>query len=440
MLILIIAPTSNGQGIFESEQSKADSTQNGIVFNGFVRSSAFGASGLYDYSSLFSEFSLQSEFSHGFTYLYADLRFRNGLNFDEKYNTFQIKEAFAGYQSAKLDLFIGDQIVTWGRTDGFNPTNNFTPKDYFFLSADIDDQELSTFMFRIKYRISSAIDLDLVTIPVYRASNYRYDLFDVGENVRYKSIVLPDKSFENASFAARLNFEFPQIGFSVSYFRGNDPFFGFNVDTIDFSTGTPEITDVSMPYFKNTIGADFALPVGSWIVRAEAAYNMVDDYEPNMYIPNPDITYVVALEHNFWSVTTIFQYVGKYTIDYTDLQEPVLTDPTNPLAQMQYAVDMIENQSTLFNRKMFYQQEKNNHAVMMSLTKSFAYDTWKVELAGYYNITSEDLLIRPQITWKISDMLAATIGGVYMQGVDESIFDYSAPVLSGAFVQLKASF
>jgi hypothetical protein len=62
-----------------------------------------------------------------------------------------------------------------------------------------------------------------------------------------------------------------------------------------------------------------------------------------MNIPNPDITYVVALEHNFWGVTTIFQYIGKYTIDYTDLQEPILSDSTNPLSQMQYTVDMIEN-------------------------------------------------------------------------------------------------
>jgi len=438
---LVIKISGYGQGIFESEQqSKTDSIQKGIVFNGYVRASVFGASKLFDYSSLFTEFSLQSKFSHEDVYLYSDIRFRNGLNFDKKYTVFQIKETYAGYQSNKFDVFLGNQIVKWGRTDGFNPTNNFSPKDYFFLSSDHDDRDLSTFMLRMKYRISPAIDIDFITIPVYRASNYRYDLFDIGKNVNYKPIVLPEKIFKNASFAARLNFEYPQIGFSVSYFRGYDPFFGFKIDTIIFSTGTPVITDVSIPYFKNTIGTDFALPVSSWIFRAEAAYNITTDYESNMYIPNPDITYVTALEHKFWGITTILQYIGKYTFDFTDLQKPVLFDPTNPSAQMQYADKIINYESALFNRKMFYQQEKNNHAVMLVVNKNFAYDTWKAELAGYYNITSEDLLIRPQITWEISDMLSTTIGGTYMQGTNKSVFEYSAPVLSGVFVQIKASF
>ena len=58
-------------------------------------------------------------------------------------------------------------------------------------------------------------------------------------------------------------------------------------------------------YLKNTIGADFALPVSSWIFRGEAACNITDDYEQFMYIPNPDIAYVAAVEHNFVGITTI---------------------------------------------------------------------------------------------------------------------------------------
>ncbi|MCD6555987.1 MAG: hypothetical protein J7K64_02220, partial [Bacteroidales bacterium] len=164
------------------------------------------------------------------------------------------------------------------------------------------------------------------------------------------------------------------------------------------------------------------------------------NYDRNMYIPNPDISYVIGLEHRFWGITTIFQYVGKYTVDFCELSEPVLPDPSNTAAQMQYAEDMIIYKSSIFNRKMFYQQEETNRAVSLSLNKDFFYDKCKIELSGYYNITSEELMIRPKLTGKITDMLSASIGGAYMKGLKNSIFNYSAPVLSGFFTELKANF
>ncbi len=440
-LILMSGATSRGQGLFESAQAEEEeSAIRGIKFNGYARGSAFGLSESYDYSSVFGEFCLQSELSHGKTYLFSDLRFRGGVNFDEEYTAFQLKEVYAGYRSDKFDLFLGNQIVNWGRTDGVNPTNNITPNDYFFLTAELDDQKLPSFMLRMKYRFTSVIEIEVIGIPFYSTSNYRYDLFDTGEGVIYSEANFPEKSFENGSVATRLNFEFSKIGFSTSYFRGYDPFYGFNIQSVNWATGVPAITNTSIPYLKNTIGLDFAFPVNFWIIRGEMAYNITDDYKPNMHIPNPDIAYVTGIERNFFGVTTILQYIGKYTLDFTELQEPVLSDPTNPLAQIQYAEEMIVSESTLFNRKNFSQQEETNHAIVLSLNKALAYDTWNVELAGYYNITSEELMIRPKIKWKITDDLSASLGGAYMSGPENSVFNYSAPVLSGLFAELKATF
>ena len=49
-------------------------------------------------------------------------------------------------------------------------------------------------------------------------------------------------------------------------------------------------------------------------------------------------------------------------------------------------------------------------------------------------------MIRPKVTWKITDALATSLGGNYMKGPDNSIFAYSSPVLSGVFVELIATF
>ena len=110
------------------------------------------------------------------------------------------------------------------------------------------------------------------------------------------------------------------------------------------------------------------------------------------------------------------------------------------LERLQYAEETIFYESSLFNRKLFNQQAETNHAFVLSFNKSFAYDTWNIELASYYNLTSEEYMIRPKISVNINDALSATFGGYYMTGPDQSIFKYSEPIMNGVFIELKASF
>ena len=58
----------------------------------------------------------------------------------------------------------------------------------------------------------------------------------------------------------------------------------------------------------------------------------------------------------------------------------------------------------------------------LTLNKSFAYDTWNVELTGYYNITSKEYMIRPKITWRATDALSLSVGASYMNGPEKSVF------------------
>jgi hypothetical protein len=415
-------------------------SEDGLTINGFTRGSFYGFNKKYDFASVFAEFCMQGKYSHGRAYLYSDIRFRSGLFFDDYTSPLQIKEAYAGYSSDKFDAFLGNQIISWGRTDGFNPTNNITPNDYFFLSSEPDDQKMANFMLRTRYRLSQAIDIDLIGIPFYTPSVYRYDLFELGEYVRFNPAILPDRQFNKGSYAARVNVELPEIGFSLSWFRGYDPFHGYAVSGIDWSGSFPSIINTPVPYLKKTAGADFALPLNTWILRGEMAFNFTQHYDTAMYIPNPDFSYVLGIEHDFGGVNAIFQYVGKYTFNYRLLKKPVLENPGDPMAQMQYINELIYYEAEMFNRKIFYQQKKTNHALMMSLNKSFAYDLWNIEFTGYYNLTSEEYLLRPKISLKLTDALSLAVGGSYMDGSEKSVFSYSKPVLNGFFVEFKVSY
>lgn len=446
ILILFFFVSALSFSLYGEEVPGADESQNTAGqerlsnIHGYARGAVFSGGKIFDYASLFSEFSLKSEFSYGATFMHADIRFQYGLFLGKEISRMQLKEAYAGYRGEKLDIFLGNQIVNWGRTDGFNPTDNLNPIDYFFLSPDMDDQELPSFMGRIRYRLNGIIDFDLIGIPRYAPSVYRYELFDMGENVNFSDPVLPEKRYENGTLAGRINFNFSRLGFSVSAFHGYDPFYGFSLDTIEYTGGTPAVQYIPTPYKKTTLGADFDLALGSWIIRGEAGANLTSDYASAMNIPNPDLSYVLGLEKSFFDVNCIVQYVGKYVYDYNQLAEPVLTDPVNPLAQLAYANDLIVYESTAFNRKIFNQQKAFNHAVSVILSRNFAWDLLAVELAGYYNFTSEEYLIRPKLTWHITDALEMSVGGSWMNGPDSTPFGYSADIMNGAFGELKATF
>lgn len=441
IFLLVSAGTVYGQGLFESSTTANDKPDKPVFsFNGYGRGSFYGGSQSFDYQSLFSEFGFQGKLSVNHAFLFADLRARGGLQFDSLYNALQLKETYVGYQSNYFDVYLGEKIITWGRTDGFNPTNNITPFNYFFLTAEHDDQKLPNFLIQAKWHINPQMDLEVIGIPFYRPSIYRYDLFDLGEYTRFTKPTFPSATFSNMAVAAKMNFRLPAIGFSISYFRGYDPFYGFNLKSLTWNFIIPDIQLTAETYLKNTAGFDFAIPAGSWIVRGEAAYSYTTRYKDNMYIPNPGLSYVAGVEHDFWGAHTILQYIGACTFDFQDLPEPQKPGPDNDNTMRDYMDELIMNELTQFNRRIFYQQEKFNHALSLSVSRSFAHEVVRAEVMGYYNITSDEWFVRPQVTWNITDRLQTAVGGFYSAGPDKSIYSYSSDVLNGAFLQLKVSF
>lgn len=429
------------QGIFtEAATSDLQKTEEDHqVLNGYSRGFMWSGARNVNFASLMGEVALKSRLTAGKTFLSGEIRVREGLMFDQRKTTFELKEAYAGYTGKSFDLFIGNQIVTWGRADGFNPTNNISPNDYFFLTPEADDQKLSNFMIRSGLKFSPATELEIIAIPVFKPSIYRYDLLDLGEGVTFGNLVLPETILKNGSLAVRFNAELPAVGFSLSWFRGYDPFYGFNLDTLSLY---PSKTIGYRPalYRKNVLGADFALPVNTWIIRGEAAVNLPENPAGEMFIPFRDLAWTAALEHPFAGFTLLLEYIGKTVLSYTSLEVPVLTDPSNPAAQMAYASRMVQYESQLFNRKIFFQQERSNHALLLSLSRMMFHDLVNLELSGYYNLTSEEYFVRSMLKWNLSDALSAATGFSTMQGPDRSIFDEAGKILNGFFIGMTASF
>lgn len=428
------------QGLFE-RAGAGEREKPRLEWSGYARGSAYGGGERYDYASVFGEAAVQGKFSQGKAFLFADVRLREGVQFGQWGTTLQLKEAYAGYQSERLDVYLGNQIIAWGRTDGFNPTNCITPQDYFLLTPEPDDQTLPNFLLRARYHFNPQVQLELIGIPLFQPSIFRYDLFALEGNASFSAPALPEQNRKSGAVGARMNFELPRAGFALSYFNGYDPFHGFDIREIDLSQLLqPAIVYQPAFYRKNMVGADFALPFGNWIARGEAAGSWTRGYRDQMHVPNPELAYVLGLEREIGGITAIIQYIGKQAFDFQALSAPVLEEPLTPENIFKYATARIGYESTLFNRKIFLQQEASNHALSLALSRAFAHDALRAEVAGYYNFTSEEYLLRPSLKWQLSDALSATLGAHVMGGPEGFIFNYSKEVLNGVFAELRVRF
>lgn len=168
-------------------------------------------------------------------------------------------------------------------------------------------------------------------------------------------------------------------------------------------------------------------------LRGEIAYrNPRDDYETNLYIPNPDIYYVIGIDKElFENFSMLLQYIGRYVLDYTALEEP--GESNDPSRYLIYEL-------ALKNRLISSQQYEISHSLFCRLGWRLLHETLILELVGMANITSEEFLIRPKIVYDITDAFTFTLGGELYIGPHDTLFGIIDSYMSSVFTELRISF
>lgn len=429
LILLVMLPCVSllAQSLFEQA---VDNQSNTVPYElgGYLRGAFFGGKipdlNKGEMKSGYAETALKlrvrkEEFGDAF----AEIRFRRGQEFGETVSEITLREAYVNAYIGPFDVRIGEQIVVWGRADGFNPTNNITPQNMLVRSADEDDRRLGNFLIRSFYSLHP-IRLELIWVPAYSASVLPVDLIPLpfGISLNGQDNVRPE--FGNSSWAAKANLELSSIDASISFFDGYNPMPGILGESTDLSVQVrPE------PYRVQVLGADFATTAGDLGFRGEFAYRNPDaDYENLAHIPNPDLQYVLGLDKTWGDFNVILQYVGWHVIDFTELGDPVIPG-FDPFYEMESK-----------NRLLSSQQHEWNHAISFRPAINLAHEILSIEVAGLYNFTTEELLLRPKISYDLADALVLTIGGDIYTGPAETLFGTIDEALSAAFIELKASF
>lgn len=307
-------------------------------------------------------------------------------------NHLRFTDTYWQYHNSTIDLLrIGWQRISWGKADGLNPTDFFTPYDYTILQPFEEDQRQAVPAVRTDFFINEQHTLSLIAEPYFVA----------GKLPAPKDIHVDDRKPANGArrpqVGARWSSTGDRLDWSLSMFRGylTTPLFGAN------SSG------LYNHYSKlDGYGADIARNFGRWGARAEIAWLQpnnrgVDGIQPHIYS-------VVGVDRgdDDWNINV--QLVTRYVPNFHQPQD----NSANPLLNMavrQNAVNFGQFHSTLYGATGRLSNWWFNQTLHGELL-----------LIGYFN--PGNLMTRATMTYSISDTDKFSLGGEHYTGPEQSFF------------------
>ena len=308
------------------------------------------------------------------------------------YDDLRLTDLLWQHSGSWLDVRIGEQRITWGKADGINPTDFFTPRDYTVLQPKETDQRLSVPAVRADVALAEGLTLSLVGQPFFISSQLPAP---AGVPLTNR----PPGDFSPQA-GARLSSAGASIDWSVSVFHG---YLKLPLVGAELVAGKPAVF-----YYYPTLdaaGADFAHNFGPWGFRAEAAW-LEPHHDDGMTGIRRQGFLVAGVDRGGEDWNVNLQAIGRYTPG----GPPAL--PADPLGAM----------VTTLNEINYGQLRSYQLGFTSRLAHSWLQQTLQAELLtiGYFQPTT--LLVRPMVSYAISDATRLSVGGEYYLGSDASYF------------------
>jgi hypothetical protein len=377
---------------------------------------------------------------------FGEFRLRGGYEYGKAIIRPEVRELYVDVSLGKFDMRAGHQVIAWGRADGINPTDNLTPKNYFVRSPEPDDMRLANYLFMGRYRLTENIRLEGIWVPFYRYSLYRFDLFDMPDIVTIKNPGNLEWESSGGNTGLKMEFLFPSIDGSVSWFSGFDPQPGIDITDLSMDL-SGLVLDLSAQAFRqNTIGFDFSTMAGGFGIRGEAGLRIpTHAYADEVFTPETDLRYVLGIDRSFGNFTMMLQYIGQWMPGFKEMPQLILFDDADdfpvPDSSNYYLIPgIIKEQIGGFNRLIYGQTHRVSHAVSGRPAVVMFHNTLNAEIYCMYNISTEELSVMPKISYSISDNLKISAGGQYFSGPENTLNDMVGPVFNSGFIELKWSF
>jgi len=370
-----------------------------IIHHGFVRT-YIGALTDQDgeYSVLQNTFDWRLDYGKGDVVLYVNPVFDyNSLN-----NNLDIslRQAYMDIYFDNFDLRIGKQQIIWGKADGVFITDVISPRDLSeFILPEFEEIRIGTNAVKFDYYLGNST-FEAVWIPTFQPTItprkgsiwyknmldfsvpiiYDYHNYDVGNKLSESEIAL-----KYSYLGSAIDFEL-----MVAYM--------WDDNLAMHIYPQPDTTILIKPEYHRLplAGASFSKALGGAVIRGEGAYYFnkrfaAEDLSVNGVKEKDYAHYLIGYDHNWFGMNVSFQFIQEYILDY---EEDIRND------------------------------EFSNTATLLS-SKTFLNETLELSLLAYYGINNEDLLLRPKISYDLSDGFNLILGSDIFLGDEGNFGQYN---------------
>lgn len=307
----------------------------------------------------------------------------------------RLREGFLQGESGPWSMRLGRQIIAWGRADRINPTDSLSPRDFTLLVAEDEEERMGIDALLGRYQSSSGPALTAVVAPRFEPHKIPQGLMPPG--------LIPAAEPEQVEWAIKVDNVGDNFDWSLSYFDG------FN----RFPRYWGETTLAGVRIHGNheqarTFGGDFATTAGDWAIRGEAA---ISDLQPQCApcTLNERRLYRVVIggDRDFAESANInIQLFTGRRDDYHGIDE--MAPPLQPL------------QGAL-NRLNLEFSERDLGATLR-LSNHYLNDRLRLEFRAIFDLENSSRLLRPRLSYALSDSVKLVAGGDAYIGRQQSLF------------------
>lgn len=461
MLLIVGISGAFGQGLFESTlaEGSESSGEKYLSMGGFIRSAAYlGKTALEEdpyLQSGYGQAGLVMKAKAGtIATAVAEIRFRYGTEWQQHISEIELREAYVDLQTGPVGFRFGKLISPWGKGTLFNPTSKLTPMDPTSRSSETDEMNLGIWALQGSVNMGSSLKLSATWNPLYQPGKLLIDPIPMPDYVSFLEPDYPGVKLKESSYGIRLDVRAPVLDAAFYWFDGyhNWPGIAFDSFILDTLSMEPVALNIlEKAYGIRMAGVDFSIPVGSWIITAEGAWIQANNSQIGKeYIPFRELSYTAEIEKSGSWWTVIAGYYGKYIIDFFPaLAEPALSAEQEqflPLMQggmilsSEVVEGLVREQVAAFNRLYNYQLEEFYHSTFLVLKGDLFHNTLEIHAPVIYNISTDEWIAQPSISWIPVDGFRLKAGFNGMWGGENSLYDLVGPVLNAGFISMTLTF
>lgn len=349
---------------------------------------------------------------------------------DKKYNTtMYVDTLFFRYYHTLFDLEIGLMKPVWGNADSIHNVDVLNPLDYSdTFGSSYLDRKLANQMIKVNIPIFESSLFEAVYLPIAKGDNipmsgiwtpyYIKSLEDKILQMVHAMALTLDPSAIEADSMSQANTIFNSLSVEEQeYFVDSQLALRYTttIDSIDLgftyfwgflkqpTIDPKEVINTSklkLIYNRvHTFGIDIAAQLGSFNVKGEFAYNLTEDVkgsEPG--IINNEVNYIFGFDINIPinNINFLIQCVGSTIINSNEIT----------VIDSQYRAD--GNYSDLM--------------LMGRISDKYFNEKFITEISGGYDLFEYDYMVKPELTYKITDNTGLEFSYLILGGDEDTDF------------------